>query len=79
MPYLNMGLLPDESSNIEIQYHPALTIGEGEQLLQPVVEIVWSAGGFVRVSISIHEARALADGLAEVLAKHRDATQNPAE
>lgn len=78
MPYLNMGLLPDESSSIEIQYHPALTDGDGEQLLQPVVEIAWNAGGFVRVSISVHEARALADGLAAVLAEHRDATENPA-
>ncbi|OJF81459.1 hypothetical protein NS14008_22630 [Nocardia seriolae] len=74
-----MGLLPDASSSIEVQYHPALTIDNGEQqLLQPVVEIAWNAGGFVRISISVHEARALADGLTAVLAEHRDATDSPA-
>ncbi|MFE3195014.1 hypothetical protein ACFXHA_38830 [Nocardia sp. NPDC059240] len=79
MPYLNIGLLPDASSTIETQYHPAMVDHDGEQLVEPAIEIVWSAGGFVRISISVHEAAALIEGLAAALAIHREAIENPTE
>ncbi|WP_330183844.1 hypothetical protein OHB26_09565 [Nocardia sp. NBC_01503] len=79
MPYIHTGLLPYESSTVEVEYHPAMTNGNGEQLLQPVIEIAWSAGGFVRLSISVHEARAIARDLTAALATHDRTVTNRQE